>query len=40
MASCFLPLPENKALAVYAAGGSAKIASLAVWELESIWNRR
>jgi sucrose-6-phosphate hydrolase SacC (GH32 family) len=38
MATCFLPDPENKALAVYAAGGEATAARLHVWELRSIWS--
>jgi len=42
MATCFLPpteKPQNKSLAVYAAGGAAKITSLEVWGLKSIWER-
>lgn len=37
MASCGLPNPEGKALAVYVVGGTAKVASLGVWELRSVW---
>jgi len=35
--SCFLPKPENRSLEVYATGGVAKIVSLRVFELRSIW---
>jgi fructan beta-fructosidase len=37
MASCFLPKPAEKSLAVYATGGTAKIVSLQVFTLKSAW---
>jgi sucrose-6-phosphate hydrolase SacC (GH32 family) len=37
MASCFLPAADNKTLAVYASGGSARATTLKVWELKSAW---
>ena len=37
MTSCFLPADDNLGLGVYASGGTAKIVSLKVWELRSIW---
>lgn len=40
MAGCFLPAADNTALAVYADGGSARLTSLKVWELKSVWQRQ
>ncbi|MHC4201777.1 MAG: GH32 C-terminal domain-containing protein, partial [Planctomycetota bacterium] len=37
MPSCFLPDPADTGLEVYAAGGEARIVSLDVYELRSIW---
>jgi sucrose-6-phosphate hydrolase SacC (GH32 family) len=37
MASCFLPEACDKSVELYARGGVAKIVSLNVWELRSIW---
>jgi sucrose-6-phosphate hydrolase SacC (GH32 family) len=37
LTSCFLPKPENRSLEVYATGGAAKLVSLRVFELRSIW---
>ncbi len=37
LTSCFLPKPDNRRVEVYAAGGAAKIISLRVYELRSIW---
>jgi sucrose-6-phosphate hydrolase SacC (GH32 family) len=37
MTTCFLPKPDDKSLAVYSAGGTARIVSLAVYELRSAW---
>jgi len=38
MASCFLPDPDNKTLAVHATGNGARAAEIDVWPLRSIWN--
>ncbi len=37
MAYCFLPAADNKNLAIYAKGGNARVRSLDVWNLRSIW---
>ena len=37
MPSCFLPDPADTSLGVYASGGEARIVSLDVYELRSIW---
>ncbi len=37
MASCFLPKPENRSLDAFARGGPARLVSLTLHELESIW---
>jgi sucrose-6-phosphate hydrolase SacC (GH32 family) len=39
MSSCMLPEEDNKSLAVFCGGGQAKLLSLKVWELNSIWTR-
>ncbi|MHC4482240.1 MAG: glycoside hydrolase family 32 protein [Planctomycetota bacterium] len=39
MSSCMLPEDDNKSLAVFCGGGQAKLLSLKVWELNSIWTR-
>ena len=38
MTSCFLPKPEDKALAMFALGGPVKILSLKVYPLRSAWH--
>lgn len=38
LAGCVLPDDEQRDLSLYATGGKAKAASIAVWELRSIWN--
>jgi len=38
MATCFLPEENNQSLGVYAAGGKARVASLVVWKMKSIWD--
>ncbi|MDY0167262.1 MAG: glycoside hydrolase family 32 protein [Thermoguttaceae bacterium] len=38
MANCFLPDDDKREIAVYATGGAAKAASVAVWELRPIWS--
>jgi fructan beta-fructosidase len=40
MASCFVPDADAPGLAVFARGAPAKIVSLVVWELASIWHVR
>jgi fructan beta-fructosidase len=37
MTSCFLPKPEDRTLALYAEGGTARASSLEVYELGSAW---
>ena len=37
MSSCFLPPAGDKSLSIFAHGGAAKIKSLEVWELKSVW---
>jgi fructan beta-fructosidase len=39
LATCFVPAPENKGLSIHAVGGTAKAASLRVWELKSVWTK-
>jgi hypothetical protein len=38
MSSCFLPDDDNKSLALFSRSGQAKLHSLTVWPLKSIWN--
>ncbi len=37
MSSCFLPDPRNRNLKIYSSGGKARVVSLKVYELGSIW---
>ncbi len=37
MTSCFFPDPRNRNLKIYSSGGSIRIVSLKVYELDSIW---
>jgi len=37
MASCFLPVPDNKRLGAFATGEGARFRSLRIWKLKSIW---
>lgn len=39
LSSCFLPRPDQQGVEIYAVGGPAKIVSLHVSPLRSIWNR-
>jgi sucrose-6-phosphate hydrolase SacC (GH32 family) len=37
MPACFLPKDDDRSLAMYAAGGTARVASLRVYKLKSAW---
>jgi len=37
MSSCMIPKDDNKSIGVFCRGGQAKIKSLVVWELKSVW---
>jgi sucrose-6-phosphate hydrolase SacC (GH32 family) len=37
MSFCFLPDQANRRLGIYAQGGEARIASLKIYELQSVW---
>jgi sucrose-6-phosphate hydrolase SacC (GH32 family) len=39
MAFCFLPPKDNKRIGVSAKGGAAKVESLDVWDLKSVWKK-
>lgn len=37
MAYCFVPSVDDKSMAVFAKGGEARVLSMDVWELKSVW---
>ncbi|MHC4150381.1 MAG: GH32 C-terminal domain-containing protein [Planctomycetota bacterium] len=39
MSSCMIPEDDDKSIGVFCRGGEANIKSLAVWELNSIWDK-